>query len=695
MRTRSSFRVATGVAALLAASLALADDSITPSPAFDVDDLTAPPRGDWITNGGNVFNQRYTPLDRIDRDNVAALKGEWQTHLRGSGLGPQYSGQAQSLVYEGVLYIITGANDVFALDVETGDILWQYTANLDPDRVNVCCGWTNRGVGMGDGKIFFGRLDARLIALDQQTGEVIWDIQAEDPLEGFAITSPPLYYDGMLISGFAGSNRGIRGRLKAFDADTGELIWTFYTIPGPGEFGHDSWPADNDVWRYGGGSVWQTPAVDPELGLLYFGTGNAYPMFNGAVRAGDNLFTASVMAIDARTGEYRWHFQQTHHDIWDYDAPNPVILFDAEINGRARKGIAQIPKSGYLYLLDRVTGEPLFPTPEVAVPQVAGRATSPTQPIPEGPHILPHEIDIAPEGWTLVNQGRTFTPLPMEGSVLYRPLAHVNWPPSSYDPETHTMYICATDRIGALHASPDDSSPDYVPYRATDTFGRTDVPARGIFTAVNLSNRQLVWQQQWVDRCFSGSVVTGGGLVFVGRNDGRLTAMDKDSGDKLWEFQTGTGAGIHGAPTVFEHKRKQYVAAFAGGSVFAPGSAGDSVWLFSLDGRIESQPAAVAGDSARAGPGLAAAPDGEADVLNGRAIYNRVCAACHGESGLGGEGNGAPLNGGLSPDEIYGVISDGRNAMPAFGAALSAQERLDVSHFVSETLFAPTGGADD
>ena len=218
-------------------------------------------------------------------------------------------------------------------------------------------------------------------------------------------------------------------------------MWTFYTIPGPGEPGHETWPADNDVWRYGGGSVWQTPAVDPDLGLLYFSTGNAFPMFNGAIRAGDNLYTASMLAIEAKTGEYRWHFQQTHHDLWDYDAPNPVILFDTEIDGRARRGIAQIPKSGYLYLLDRVTGEPLFPTPEVPVPQEPGRATSPTQPIPEGPHFLPHEIDIPPEGWTLAHQGRTYTPLPMEGYVLYRPLAHVNWPPSSYDPETSTMYI--------------------------------------------------------------------------------------------------------------------------------------------------------------------------------------------------------------------------------------------------------------
>ena len=673
----------------LACAAALADTKITPAPAFRIADLTAPPRTGWITNGGNLFNQRYSPLTQIDRGNVGTLKAEWRTHLRGSGVGPQYSGVAQSLVYAGTLYIITGANDVFAIDVESGEILWQYTANLDPARVNVCCGWTNRGVALGDGKIFFGRLDARLVALDQRTGKVIWDIQAENPLEGFAITSPPLYYDGMLISGFSGSNRGIRGRLKAYDADTGTLIWTFYTIPGPGEPGHDSWPADNDVWRYGGASVWQTPAVDPELGLLYFSTGNAYPMFNGAIRAGDNLYTASMLAIEVKTGRYRWHFQQTHHDIWDYDAPNPVILFDAQIDGRLRKGVAQIPKSGYLYLLDRVTGEPLSPTPEVAVPQEPGRATSPTQPIPEGPHFLPHEIDIAPEGWTLVNQGRTFTPLPMQGHVLYRPLAHVNWPPSSYDPESHVMYICATDRIGVQSVTERNSAPDYVPYAATDTFDRTDAPGRGIFSAVDLRTRHLVWQQQWADRCFSGSAVTAGGLVFIGRTDGRLTALDKETGENLWEFQTGTGAGIHGAPTVFEHEGVQYVAAFAGGSIYASGMTGDSVWLFSLNGEIESAPQAAVAvtGAARAAPGSDALPEGTADVERGRALFLRVCAACHGESGLGGEGNGAPLNRGLAAEDVFAIVSLGRNAMPAFGAAFSPEERRDVSRFVADALF--------
>ena len=252
------------------------------APAFSRTDLVPPPTAGWPTNGGNLSNQRYAPLTEINRDNVARLKGVWRTRLRGSGIGPQYSGEAQPLVFNGVIYIVTGADDVFAVGVDTGNILWEYRANLDPNIDSVCCGWTSRGVGLGDGKVFVGQLDGRLLALDQRTGKVAWSIQAERWQEGFTIPSAPLYYDGLVITGFAGAEKGIRGRVKAYNAKDGSLVWTFYTIPGPGEFGHDTWPKDNDLWQDGGASIWHTPAVDPELGLLYFGTGNPGPDYNGA-----------------------------------------------------------------------------------------------------------------------------------------------------------------------------------------------------------------------------------------------------------------------------------------------------------------------------------------------------------------------------------------------------------------------------
>src|SRR6186713_3044160 len=309
---------------------------------FSAERLVAPPTDGWPTNGGNLYNQRYSPLSQIDASNVAQLKGVWRARLGGSGAAPQYSGEAQPIVHNGVAYVSTGANDVFALSIDTGEILWQYTASLDPKITSVCCGWNNKGVALGPDKVFLGQLDGQLVALDRATGKVAWKIQAERWQDNFSITSAPVYFDGMVITGFAGADRGTRGRVKAYDAKDGRLVWTFYTIPGPGEPGHETWPQNNDSWKYGGGAVWQTPAVDPELGLVYFSTGNAGPDYNGAARKGDNLFTASIVAIDANTGKYRWHFQQVHHDIWDYDAPNPVVLMDLTVGNRKRKALVEV-----------------------------------------------------------------------------------------------------------------------------------------------------------------------------------------------------------------------------------------------------------------------------------------------------------------------------------------------------------------
>ena len=275
------------------------------------DALVSAPTTSWPTNGGSWYNQRYSPLTQVDRSNVANLKGVWRTQLEGSGIGPQYSGEAQPLVVDGVIYVPTGASDLFALEVATGAILWSYRANLESAIDVVCCGWSSRGVAHGAGRIFLGRLDGQLVALDAKTGAVAWTVQAERWQDGFSITNAPLYYDGLVITGFSGAEIGVRGRVKAFNADNGELVWTFYTIPGRGEPGNETWPQDNEVWQHGGGTVWHTPAADPELGLIYFSTGNPGPDFNGAVRKGDNLYTSSIVAIEAKTGEYRWHFQMS------------------------------------------------------------------------------------------------------------------------------------------------------------------------------------------------------------------------------------------------------------------------------------------------------------------------------------------------------------------------------------------------
>lgn len=658
------------------------------APAFTAHQLAAPPETGWITNGGNLFNQRYSPLTEINRSTVQDLKANWRTHLDGSGVSPQYSGQAQPLFYRGVLYIVTGADDVFALDVRTGKILWRYLAHLDPDRVKVCCGWLSRGVALGDGKVFVGRLDAKLVALDQRTGKVVWSVQAADPLKGYSITAAPLYYGGMVITGFAGADIGMRGRVQAFNARSGELIWTFHTVPGPGEFGHDTWPKNNDAWKQGGASIWQTPAVDPQLGLLYFTTGNPSPDYGGDQRAGNDLFTSSMVALDVTTGKLRWYFQIVHHDIWDYDCPNPVVLFDAVYHGTPRKGIAEICKTGWVYILDRATGQPLIGIVERPVPQEPRQDTAATQPYPIGDPLFPLEVNIAPEGFTLVNHGRIFTPY-WTTPVVYRPQMAVNWPPSSYDPENHHFFVCGIDRLGESHHETNRfKPPDF--NKTAERLGRlalSGTRGRGIFGAFDVTTNRLVWEQAWPDACMSGTLVTKGGLVFVGRSDGRLTALDESNGTRLWEFQT--DAGVNAPASTFMYDGEQYVAVLSAGTLYGADSRGDSVWLFSPSGRIPSLPAPLpgAGGAGTAVP-VVYAP-GKPDLADGRRLYGLYCVACHGATGLGGHGGGAPLASVAGNVRyIIATATLGKNQnMPSFHGALKPEQLRDIAGYISRELF--------
>jgi alcohol dehydrogenase (cytochrome c) len=689
---------------------------------FAAERLAATPTASWPTNGGNLYNQRYSPLARIDRSNVAQLKGVWRARLNGSGVGSQYSGEAQPVVYDGAAYVSTGADDVFAISLDSGEILWRYSAKLDPGITSVCCGWTSRGVAVSADKVFVGRLDARLVALDRKTGEPVWDVPAERWEDNFSITAAPLYYDGMVIVGFAGADRGTRGRVKAFDAKDGRSLWTFYTIPGPGEVGHETWPQDNDAWKYGGASVWQTPAVDPELGLIYFSTGNAGPDYNGSVRAGDNLFSVSIVAIEARTGKYRWHFQQVHHDLWDYDSSNPVVLMDLDVGGRPRKAVVEVGKTGFAYILDRATGEPIVGIDEKPVPQDPRQATAATQPFPRGEAVVPQEIAIPPEGTDLVSGGRIFTPFFGDAGVLVKPgiWGGANWPPSSYDPKQQTLFVCASSVVGNYKGGDRDFGPPAQgkPYNGGGGGGYTSLPRTGIFAAVDMTTNTMRWRYRWPDQCYSGSLATGGGLVFVGRADGRLTAVDSSTGQQLWEFQT--GAGMHAGASTFERGGKQYVIAYSGGNALIGSGRGDSVWLFALDGTLPeaapysgprqtyvvpptptelpvatTAPAVAAVSPTTAPAPAAAAPVGTAagNAANGKTVYAETCLICHGEDGLGGHGGGAPLDQVASAAAAMQTLEAGRNNMPSFAGVLTAEQIRDVAAYVVERLHAPPSGA--
>jgi quinohemoprotein ethanol dehydrogenase len=636
------------------------------------------PTAAWSTNGGDLYNRRYSSLTQIDRSNVAQLKAVWRTHLGGSGIGPQYSGEAEPIVVDGVLYIVTGADDVFAISVDTGAILWQYEAQLDGLIDTICCGWTNRGLGFGDGKVFVGQLDGKLVALDRQTGEIVWSVQAERWQDGYSITSAPRYYEGMVITGFAGAEFGTRGRVKAYAATDGAPIWTFYTIPGPGETGHDSWPANSDVWEHGGATVWQTPAIDPELGLLYFSTGNPGPDFNGAVRAGDNLFSLSTVAVDLATGEYRWHFQQVRHDIWDFDSATPVVLFDVNIGGRDRKAIASFNKTGWMYLLDRVTGEPLIGIDDRPVPQEPRQATAATQPIPRGEPFKPQTITVPPEGYTLPFDDHVFVPFWNERVIGSR--GGANWPPSAYDPARELMYVCASDRLYfyEVDAEETDDPPGGTRYMGGRFGGASGVAPYGVFTAMDVKTNTVKWWQRWPERCYSGAIATAGGLVFVGRSDGRMTALDGDDGTMLWEFQT--GAGVNATAATFLHEGRQYVAVLSAGNVFAGSPRGDSVWLFSLDGTLDEVAPASADRLSDIGP-----PIGTPNIEAGAALFAQACVACHGEDGEAGH-VAPPITRGLSLGQVVNLIANGRNEMPSFTGTFDSNQARDIAGYVTERL---------
>ncbi len=675
------------------------------SPAFTAEELNELPTNNWLTNGGNLTNQRYAPLDQINTSNIGDLKAEWVANL-GSGFDFKYSGEASPIVYDGVMYVITGANDVLALDAVTGETIWEYRPHITEKLTTVCCGWISRGVAIGEGLVFVGLLDARLVALDQKTGEVVWETIVDDWRKGYTITNAPLYYDEKVYTGISGGEYGIRGRVTAFDAEYGRELWRFYTIPGPGEIGHETWPDDNKAWMSGGAPVWQTPAVDPELGLMYFSTGNAAPDYDGSNREGDNLFAASIVAIDVETGEYQWHFQEVHHDIWDLDSPNPIILFDIEIEGEIRKALGQAGKTGWIYFLDRTNGQPLIGIEEMPVPQDERQKTSPTQPIPEGDSFVPQEVteedverDLQGDEFD-AKIGKIFDPF-WEEPVALKPsaLGGANWPPSAYNPETEYYYVLASDQYGTFTRDEDEyfdpeKIEEGVKYRGSAFDIISDSPMRGTVTAIDVKTNTITWQQQWDTNAYSGTLTTKGNLLFVGHNDGRFIAYDATTGDQVWEFMT--DAGVNAPAVTYEIDGKQYITVFAAGNSLAGSKHGDSVWTFSLDGSIESVDDLEEADTASENSteetendesAEAASMEGEV-VQQGLEVYQQNCLACHGTEGVNGH-NGPNLQASdVSPDKeaVMNRIKNGGESMPAFEGVLSEEEMDAVASYISEIV---------
>jgi quinohemoprotein ethanol dehydrogenase len=569
--------------------------TITPAGAFPSSQLAANPGADWITNGGAVNNERYSTLNQITSANVSGLQQVFHIHLN-SGKAAKYSAEATPLVYQGVMYMVTGNDDAYALDATTGQQLWTYQSHIDQTISTACCGWDNRGLALGGGLVYDAQLDGNLVALDQVTGQVDWKVPVFNWREGVTLTSAPLYYNGVVYVGSTGGEFGFRGSVTAYNATNGNELWRFFTVPQPGDIGGQTWAAGPLGFQTGGATVWNTPSVDPNNNAIVFTTGNAAPWSSRG--PGEDLFTSSFVALNATTGQVKWWWQAVHHDIWDYDCPAPTVQFDVSVGGTTRNAIAEPCKTGWVYELDRNTGVPLLGAPEKKVPQDKAQHTWPTQPYPVGQAFdsqcaqkKSYTGKAGSIGGHPVKVGCIFTPYDTTHAAAMGPSAQGgnDWNPPSYNPATQYMYVCSADSDFSLLGVPAATlNSSYI--AGAGFFGVTFGGIhfyRGHFTAMNMTDNKIVWNNNWTSPCYSGSFTTAGNLVFAGQMNGEYDAYDATTGTKVWS--TKLDASVAAPGMTYSVNGKQYIAIYAGGTTFsfeavAPDKDvhGDSLYVFAL-----------------------------------------------------------------------------------------------------------------
>jgi len=574
-----SGRNVTGVLAVTA--LCVVAGALAHSASPLAQDWKQPASKDFPLAGGSLSNQRYSVLDKINTSNLKRLSGAWSIHLEnGAGAGNM---EATPVVVDGVMYVTTFQQSVIAVDAKSGEMKWKYR----PDS-EVRTG-ANRGVVVAEGKVFFGRRDNTLIALDRQTGQLVWQTKLTDQRPAYT-AAPPVYYDGIVYIGIAGGELGVRGHMGAYDAKTGKEVWKFWTIPGPGERGAETW--EGDSYKYGGAGVWTNVAIDPDLRMIYFGVGNAGPDTDGRNRGGDNLYTCSVLALDLKTGAYKWHFQEIHHDIWDQDSASAPVLADITYRGRPRKILIHAAKTGYLYIFDRTDGKPLIGIEEKPVRQEPRMKTAKTQPYPIGDAFVPG----CAERLGSYEIGCLFTPF-WETPILIFPGSSGGnaFAPLTFSPKTNLIYVpgnVMATLFSSKHEAWDAIKQGFVTTGVGEGFFRPEgVQRSGTLTAMDPTTNEIVWQKKTKYPMGGGSglLSTAGGLIFHGESDGNLVAYDIRNGDELWKFQTGAGAN---APAVtYEIDGEQYVAILAGGNSLMFSQRSDLLWAFKLGGTVPEAPA--------------------------------------------------------------------------------------------------------
>jgi len=507
----------------------------------------------WLTYSGSLAGQRHTLLTQITPANVKNLELQWVFQTR-TPAEPAEKFEATPLVVDGVMYTVMAPNHVVALDAASGRMYWMYSPRLS-QAARVCCGRVNRGLAILGDTLYMGTIDGHLIAIDAKVGKPIWDVALAKPEAGYSITVAPLVVKDKVIVGPAGGEYGIRGWIAAFDAKTGKEAWRFNTVPAPGEPGSESWPKGSNAWEHGGGSIWVTGSYDPDLNLLYFGTGNPGPDWNADPRPGDNLYTDSVVALDPDTGKLKWHYQFTPHDEFDYDSTQVPVLADIQWKGRPRKVVLWANRNGYWYVLDRATGEFLQGKPFVRVNWAEGI---------DDKGVPKRMLNATPEG-TLVypnNQGAT------------------NWYSPSYSPRTGYFYIPTwVDTYSTYTKGEVDykEGNQYVGRFPTMTVPalrtgpgavnqRTPQEGYGAIQAFDPKTGELKWQFKMADVTDSGVLTTATDLVFAGGREGYFFALDAKTGDMLWKGNV--GGQVSAGPMSYAVNSRQYVAIAAGSALF-------------------------------------------------------------------------------------------------------------------------------
>ncbi len=610
--------LAVGATSLLAQGGA---SGITAAPAFTSAQLAAYAGDDWVENGGDIENDRYSSLTSITKANVGTLTQAWVTNLGicpkgGSSCGSE---EATPVEYEGTMYIQTPENGVYALDSTTGQVLWNFNppyATWDPGFANGS-GGRQPGVAVANGLVFVGLADGSLVALHQATGQVAWRAIAGPWQGGIRFSSAPLYYKGILYIPTSGGDGGSASNtIDAFNSADGALLWSWGVVPQAGQPGANTWSFNGAVTGnlYGGGAGWQTPAVDVKDGLLIMGTGNPVPWNSRG--PGENLYTDSIVGLDLNTGQLKWYYQTVHHDLWDSDLPNNVIVFNEKYKGKPITAVADVAKYGWTWELNAATGKPVEKVDQVKVPQDTAPDvnTWPTQPIPQTPNVLFFPAMKGGQGrlcsteayWGLPDTTPDGKPLDFAcdfqpydtTSWQVTPFENVDWPSSSYSPLTNGIISCADNGREYGHeqipaASEVVGTHGGIGAGVLSLGDNIPLTNTGNFSELDLTTNKFDFHQDWTEVCFSGSADTASGLTFVGHlgsggtnAQGYLQAVDTTTGASLWTSPA-MAAPAAAPPITYSVDGKQYVAEIVGGESHEDptgGVRGSYIYAYALPG---------------------------------------------------------------------------------------------------------------